>query len=130
MSVGSRGVSMTRYADTFKRVTSLVLAFLFAVSSPLSVAVAYAQTADAGASSIGETSGGVSVSNDDKKPILRTTNLDPDKLSGSFRYQYPITVPPGRGKLTPSAGLVYNSQTRSDGNMVGYGWSLNVPYIE
>jgi hypothetical protein len=38
---------MTRYAGTFKRVTSLVLAFLFSVSSPLSVAVAYAQSAPA-----------------------------------------------------------------------------------
>jgi len=39
-----RWIYKSRYADTLRGVTSLVLAFLFAVSSPLSLAVAYAQT--------------------------------------------------------------------------------------
>jgi hypothetical protein len=46
MSCGnSRGFSK-RYVRAFIKVTSFVLAFSFAVSSPLSAAVAYAQTAD------------------------------------------------------------------------------------
>ncbi len=52
-----------------------------------------------------------------------------DKATGALNYKYPITVPPGRGAMTPDAGLTYNSQEKRDG-ILGIGWSVNIPYIE
>ncbi|TAN32148.1 hypothetical protein EPN28_04885, partial [Patescibacteria group bacterium] len=45
-------------------------------------------------------------------------------------YQYKLTVSPGRNGLTPSATLYYNNQTADDVNWFGYGWNLDIPYIE
>jgi RHS repeat-associated protein len=53
-----------------------------------------------------------------------------DNTSGALRYSYPITIPPGRNNLTPDISLQYNSQNTSNDSVVGYGWSLSIPYIE
>lgn len=48
---------------------------------------------------------------------------------GAFTHRVPLDIPPGRNGLTPDLALVYNSQQLDDG-IVGYGWSLSIPYIE
>src|SRR5215831_18766195 len=52
-----------------------------------------------------------------------------DGSTGSFTQKIPLDIPPGRNGLQPDVSLDYNSQRMSDG-IVGYGWSLSVPYIE
>ncbi len=53
-----------------------------------------------------------------------------DPATGALVYSYPFTLPPGRSGLQPDLKLQYNSQQLDDQNVVGYGWSLSVPYIE
>src|SRR3989344_6997109 len=49
--------------------------------------------------------------------------------TGAFTYRIPFDIPPGRNGFQPDVALEYNSQNTSDG-IVGYGWSLSVPYIQ
>src|SRR5262249_46775088 len=58
-----------------------------------------------------------------------TENARIDGSSGAFTQQVPIDIPPGRNGLQPSISLDYNSQHTKD-SIVGYGWSLSIPYIE
>jgi len=51
-------------------------------------------------------------------------------ISGAFTYDYPIVVPPGRKGVEPHLTLSYNSQDKRNNSIFGYGWSLNIPYIE
>ena len=53
-----------------------------------------------------------------------------DLSSGALTYSYGIDVPPGRNGLNPNIGISYNSQNSTQDSIVGYGWSLNIPYIE
>ena len=53
-----------------------------------------------------------------------------DNLTGALIYNYDIVVPPGRNNLTPSLSLSYNSSNENNDSMVGYGWSISIPYIE
>jgi RHS repeat-associated protein len=53
-----------------------------------------------------------------------------EAMTGALTYEYPILVPPGRNGLQPDLKLAYNSQAGDEGSFVGYGWSLNIPYIE
>ncbi len=53
-----------------------------------------------------------------------------DSVSGALIYDYPIVSSPGRNGLEPNLSLTYNSQVGEDGSIVGYGWALNIPYIE
>ncbi|MEN6537886.1 MAG: SpvB/TcaC N-terminal domain-containing protein [Bryobacteraceae bacterium] len=55
---------------------------------------------------------------------------DVDPSSGALVYNYPIAVPPGRNNLQPSLAIGYNSQNLDHSSIVGYGWSINIPYIE
>lgn len=52
-----------------------------------------------------------------------------DKSTGALTQSIPLDVPPGRNGLTPSVALQYNNQTAVD-SIVGYGWTLSIPYIE
>jgi YD repeat-containing protein len=52
-----------------------------------------------------------------------------DGASGAFTQRIPLDIPPGRNGLQPDVSLQYNSQNTSD-SMVGYGWSLSIPYIQ
>jgi hypothetical protein len=52
-----------------------------------------------------------------------------DGSSGALTQHIPIDIPPGRNDLQPNVSLDYNSQSTQD-SIVGYGWSLSVPYIE
>jgi Salmonella virulence plasmid 65kDa B protein/FG-GAP-like repeat len=49
--------------------------------------------------------------------------------SGALTQKIALDIPPGRNGLQPDISLQYNSQNTSD-SIVGYGWSLSVPYIQ
>ncbi|MBI4087020.1 VCBS repeat-containing protein, partial [Candidatus Kaiserbacteria bacterium] len=49
---------------------------------------------------------------------------------GSFSYDLPLTIPPGRNGIQPSISLSYNSNARSESSIFGYGWNISIPYIE
>ncbi len=53
-----------------------------------------------------------------------------DESSGTYQFDIPINVPPGRNGLQPNLSLKYTSRPQYEGSVVGYGWSLNIPYIE
>ncbi len=55
---------------------------------------------------------------------------EPDPVTGSLNYTYPIAVPPGRNKLQPTVNLVYTTQQSPEVNTVGYGWDVSIPYIQ
>ncbi len=65
------------------------------------------------------------------QPINTIRQIKPQAnlSSGAYVYRYPIQLPPGRNDFTPDLAIVYNSQDRSDGTYIGYGWNLDVPYI-
>ena len=51
----------------------------------------------------------------------------PDLLTGSYSYEVPVVVPPGRAKMQPSISLKYNSSNSN--SWAGYGWNFNPGYI-
>ncbi len=53
-----------------------------------------------------------------------------DESSGVLQFDLPFTIPPGRNGLQPSISLKYQSKNQNEGSIVGYGWSLSIPYIE
>jgi len=53
-----------------------------------------------------------------------------DETTGALSFSYPIHTPPGRNGMEPNLSLSYNSQNTDNGSIFGYGWSLNIPYIE
>lgn len=52
-----------------------------------------------------------------------------NNLDGSFGYTYPLSIPPGRNNLQPNLTLSYSS-ANNDVDAFGYGWSMNIPYIQ
>jgi len=56
-------------------------------------------------------------------------------FNGALTYNYPMSVPPGRGGLTPDLSLSYNSSSVdgtllwTQGGEVGLGWTLGTPVI-
>jgi hypothetical protein len=61
---------------------------------------------------------------------IKQTIPDTDPSTGALVYSYPITVPPGRGSMTPDLKLTYNSQDSKEWSYFGDKWTLNIPYIE
>ncbi len=53
-----------------------------------------------------------------------------DEHTGALVTNVPIVLPPGRNGMQPNLALSYNSQNQEDGSPFGYGWTLNIPYIE
>src|ERR1700747_391540 len=53
-----------------------------------------------------------------------------DGESGALTQKINLDIPPGRTGLQPNLSLNYNSQDTSEDGIVGYGWSLSIPYIE
>ena len=53
-----------------------------------------------------------------------------DQLSGALIYEYLVSVPPGRNGLQPDIKLTYNNQTSEEGTEFGFGWDINIPYIQ
>lgn len=52
-----------------------------------------------------------------------------DDASGALRQRVALNIPPGRNGLQPDIALEYNSQNTDVDSIVGYGWSLSIPYI-
>lgn len=53
-----------------------------------------------------------------------------DGTSGALTETIPLDIPPGRNGLQPTLSLNYNSQDTDQDSLVGYEWSLSIPYIE
>ena len=53
----------------------------------------------------------------------------PVSATGSFQTSIPIQVPPGRGDMTPSLALSYDSAAFRSDSAVGAGWSFGVSAI-
>ncbi|MFZ1987607.1 MAG: LamG-like jellyroll fold domain-containing protein [Minisyncoccia bacterium] len=65
-----------------------------------------------------------------KKTVDPKFYSEPDVVTGSLSYSYPLSLPPGRNGLTPDLKLTYTSQPSEDINPFGYGWDVSIPYIE
>ena len=68
------------------------------------------------------------INSDDVSRIELNTSVS--KQSGSYNQTFPIIVPEGRAGLTPTIALEYSSQLSDYTSPVGYGWSINIPFIE
>jgi YD repeat-containing protein len=64
------------------------------------------------------------------KAVRNEYRLEPEPVAGSLGYSIPLTLPPGRAGMTPELSLEYSSQPGEDAAPFGYGWSVNIPYIE
>ncbi len=51
-------------------------------------------------------------------------------LDGSLSFEYPLSFPPGRNDRTPAIHLSYNSAAVSEFDWVGFGWSIDIPFIK
>ncbi len=65
-----------------------------------------------------------------KTSVASGFKLSPNALDGSLQYEIPLTFPPGRNGMQPSLSLTYSSRPARETNLLGYGWSLSIPYIE
>ncbi|MEK7562232.1 MAG: toxin TcdB middle/N-terminal domain-containing protein, partial [Patescibacteria group bacterium] len=63
-----------------------------------------------------------------KQPTQKLPEID--KNTGALSYNYPIAVPSGRNNLQPDLSLSYNSNLNAQNSIFGYGWALNIPYIQ
>lgn len=50
--------------------------------------------------------------------------------SGAMTYSYPLTIPPGRNGMQSDLSFTYSSADKRQDSVFGYGWTLNLPYIE
>jgi RHS repeat-associated protein len=66
------------------------------------------------------------------QPLSLLTNSlpKPDHITGALVYEYPLLTPPGRNKIEPDLKLTYSSQDQNNSSIFGYGWSINIPYLE
>ncbi len=66
----------------------------------------------------------------ERTPIRSTPQIDVDVTSGAFINEFPLVIPPGRNGLQPNLKLQYNSHFHNNNGPFGYGWSIDIPYIE
>ncbi len=74
---------------------------------------------------------------DDEAPTLQSqsaftyANVTPkvDNHSGALTQQIGLDIPPGRRGMQPALALEYNNQNTAD-SIVGYGWTVSIPYVE
>jgi hypothetical protein len=88
------------------------------------------QVKDSSAASLSYAIGGDAHTDDNRKAIVNQQLLQPDPITGALNYSYPLSVPPGRGNMTPDLGLTYSSQPSANSNTLGYEWSVTIPYIQ
>jgi hypothetical protein len=67
---------------------------------------------------------------DERKNAANNLKIEKDSITGALSYNYPLMVPPGRNGMQPDLKLSYNNQQNDNSNIFGYGWSVNIPYIE
>jgi RHS repeat-associated protein len=65
-----------------------------------------------------------------KDAIQNTFKVKADEASGALTFEYPIELPEGRNGMIPNIGFTYNSQNTSNEYILGYGWTMSIPYIE
>src|SRR3989344_3096443 len=53
-----------------------------------------------------------------------------DEATGALTTIFPIKTPPGRKGVEPALSLSYSSRNTDNANIAGYGWSVDIPYIE
>ena len=53
-----------------------------------------------------------------------------DGATGALTQKIQLDIPPGRNGMQPDLSLIYNSRDTEQDSIVGYGWSLSIPYIE
>jgi virulence plasmid B protein/VCBS repeat protein len=70
--------------------------------------------------------GAVFISNE----AVHSTIPHVDTQTGSLKHSYEFIVPPGRNGMTPQLSLEYDSNAADNTSIVGYGWSLSIPYIK
>src|SRR5215468_1183323 len=67
----------------------------------------------------------------DPNPNVFSLNAIPrvDGQSGALTQSLKLDIPPGRNGLQPDLALQYNNQ-RTEDSIVGYGWTITIPYIQ
>ncbi len=60
---------------------------------------------------------------------LQSSQPKVDGATGALTQRIVLAIPPGRKGLQPDLALEYNSQ-RTENGIVGYGWTISIPYIE
>lgn len=70
------------------------------------------------------------ITNTQSVSATRLSTSEVYEATGGFIYDYPITLPEGVDGHTPTVALTYNSQSASDMQLAGYGFSPSIPYIE
>ena len=65
-----------------------------------------------------------------RKSLISKPKWDSRQSNGAFTYSVPFNFPPGRNGMEPNLSLSYNSQNNDNNGIFGYGWSINLPYIE
>ena len=62
---------------------------------------------------------------------IASNNLpDIDQNTGALQYGFPLAVPKGRNGMQPNLTLKYNSSDKEQNSIFGYGWSIDIPYIQ
>lgn len=75
--------------------------------------------------SSGTEAGAIFINNETTRSVIPEV----DTQTGALTFGYGITVPPGRGSMTPDVRLMYNSGSAGNTSLFGYGWSLSIPTI-
>jgi hypothetical protein len=60
---------------------------------------------------------------------LQNARPKADGQTGALIQNLKLDIPPGRNGLQPDLALQYNSQKAED-SIVGYGWTVTIPYIQ
>ena len=91
-------------------------------------------TSSAGRDEGGEDGGLVMQSSEDETGYIKTPEnikiFNVADIDGSFQTEIPIVIPPGRNGMNPQLRISYGSNSGTLGSYVGFGWSIDVPYIE
>ncbi|MGB0757464.1 MAG: FG-GAP-like repeat-containing protein [Patescibacteria group bacterium] len=67
---------------------------------------------------------------DIESPGFSQLRLSTDETSGALLYQFPLIIPPGRNNMQPDLAINYHSHRGDHSSVFGYGWTLNIPFIE
>ncbi len=64
------------------------------------------------------------------RSVDRSVRTRHDEVTGSLVHSVDIKVPPGRNGLEPDLRFTYDSNNSDIANWFGFGWAINIPYIE
>ncbi len=124
----SQVLHLLRVKYLIRRKALIISAFLVFIqlATPLTTIVVYA--AAVSSNDVGSSAALDPVGN--KASRLQTQgSTGVDQSTGALTYSYPLTIPEGRGGMSPKLALSYNSQNNESG-WFGYGWNFSIPYID